>query len=61
MSGDGSGIVITDVAQVPLARRLCPTCGAKPNRRTTSASFGSRQYPICRDCGHEFTDEATEH
>lgn len=56
-----SGLVLPDGRTYAPSLPNCPSCGAKPERRVMSGSFGGRQVPICRDCGHEYCEEATTH
>lgn len=36
--------------------KVCPRCGAGPEKRTASAGFGE-PHPVCTKCGHEFLGE----
>ncbi len=41
------------------ASRLCPRCGAGPDRRVKSAGFGE-PHPVCGQCGYDFHGERME-
>lgn len=41
------------------ASRMCPRCGAGPERRVKSAGFGE-PHPVCGQCGFDFHGERIE-
>lgn len=49
---------ILDASGAPMRpkSKLCPQCGATPDKRVASGGFGRQITDICRVCGHDFQE-----